>query len=90
MYVCMYVCMYACMYVRVYVCMYVCTCVYMYVCITQRVGAFVQQLLQYKSNKYQIFRKCVSVDLSIQRALRMCNIVICCLSGCTIFFHLFS
>ena len=38
------------------------------VCIKQRPGAFVQPLLQYKSNNYYVFRKCISVALSIQHA----------------------
>jgi hypothetical protein len=34
--------------------------------------------------------ECVSVALAIQHAKRMRSIVICDLSGCTIFFHIIS
>jgi len=34
--------------------------------------------------------ECVFVALGIQHAMRMCRIVVCSLSGSTIFFHLIS
>ena len=53
-------------------------------------GAFVQPLLQYKSNNYYIFRDFVFVALGIQYAMRMRRIFICDLPGCTKFFHIIS
>jgi hypothetical protein len=49
-----------------------------------------QPLLQYKSNNYYIFQKCVFVALGIQHAMHMLHIVICDLSSSTIFFHIIS
>jgi len=49
-----------------------------------------QPLLQYKSNKYYIFQKCVFVALHIQHAMDMLHTVISNLSGSTIFFHITS
>jgi len=46
----------------------------------------VQPWLQWKSNKYYIFR--VFVDLDIQHAMRMRPTVICRLPGSAIFFHI--
>jgi hypothetical protein len=60
------------------------------VCITQHFGVFVQQLLEHKSDKCYIFRKCVSVALIIQRIMRNFHFVICGLAGYTIFFHIIS
>jgi hypothetical protein len=53
--------------------------------ITKHSGAFVQPLLQWKSNKYC---ECASVALSIQHAMRMRHIVICGLPRSTTFFHI--
>ena len=53
-------------------------------------GAFFQPLQQRKSNKYYIFRQCVCVFLALgtQCEILMNNILICGLSGCTIFFNI--
>ena len=42
--------------------------------------------------KHQIitYSECVSVALVIQHAMLMDHIIICGLSGCTIFFHIIS
>ena len=58
--------------------------------ITQQRDAFMQPLLQEKSNNYYIFQKCVFVALGIQHAMHMLHTIICDLSGCTIFFHITS
>jgi len=49
-----------------------------------------QPMWQWKSNKYYILRMCVCVALTIQRAVRMRRIVICDLSGSTIFSNTIS
>jgi len=36
------------------------------------------------------YSECVFVALDIQLAMHMRRIVVCCLSGCTIFFHIIS
>jgi hypothetical protein len=55
-------------------------------------GAFAKPLLRWKSNKYYIFWMCVSAALSYpaRTAHAPCYIVICHLSGSTIFFHIIS
>jgi hypothetical protein len=40
--------------------------------------------------KISYYIQCVFVALSIQHAMRMCHIVICRLSGSTVFFHIIS
>ena len=42
--------------------------------------------------KQEVFHilECVFVALGIQHAVRMRHVVICCLSGPTLFFHIFS
>ena len=55
--------------------------------ITYHWGAFVQLLLQWKSN-YITYYECVFVALRTQREMR--QIFICGLSGSTIFFHVSS
>ena len=49
-----------------------------------------QPMLQWKSNKYYTFRKCVFVALGIQQAMRTLHTVICDLSGSIIFYHIIS
>ena len=44
-------------------------------------------LLQWESFKYYKFLECAFVALGTEREMRMCHIVICGLSGCTIVFH---
>ena len=51
-------------------------------------GAFLQPMLQWKSN-YTTW-VCVFADLGTQNAMRMRHIVICGLSGSTKFFHIIS
>jgi len=55
-------------------------------------GRFVQPLLPWKSNKYTYLSVCVCVcvALVVQHAMRMRRMVICSLSGNTIFFHITS
>ena len=53
----------------------------------QHWGAFVQPFLQYESNMYRIADR-VFVALDFQHAKRMRHIVICGLSGSTIFSHI--
>ena len=53
-------------------------------------GAFVQTLLLWNTNNYDIFQKCVFVALGTQREMRMPHIVICGRSGFSIFFHIIS
>ena len=57
--------------------------------ITQHRGAFVQQLLQWKAISIT-YSECVFVALGIQHAKCMRHIVICGLSGFTVFFHIIS
>jgi len=47
-------------------------------------------MLQWKSNNYYIFQKCVFVALGTQREMCMRHIVIRGLPGSTIFFHIIS
>lgn len=49
-------------------------------------GFCVKPSLQWKNNKYYVFRVCLS--LVIQHVMRLGPIDICGLSGCTIFFHI--
>jgi len=49
-----------------------------------------QLVMQWKSNNYYIFRKCVFVVLGMQREMRMRHIIICGFSVCTVFFHIIS
>ena len=53
-------------------------------------GAFLQPLLQWKSNEYHTQTVCVFVALGIQHATRMLHIVICGLSRSTKFVHIIS
>ena len=54
-------------------------------------GRFVQPLLPWKSNKYTYSEcVCVCVALVVQHAMRVRHMVICSLSGNTIFFHITS
>ena len=55
---------------------------------TEHWGAFVQPMLPWKSS--MTYWQCMSVSFGIQRAMRMPRIVICGLSGSTIFFHICS
>jgi len=52
--------------------------------------AFLQQLLQWKSNEHYILGVFVIVALGIQHAMRSRHILICILKGCSVFFHFFS
>jgi hypothetical protein len=47
-----------------------------------------QPVLQWKSNKYYLFRKCVFVVLGMQREMR--RNIICGFSGSTTFFYIIS
>jgi len=59
------------------------------VSITSQRGAFVQPLLQWKSNKYYILLARLVLDvLDIQLAMRMRHIVNCSLFGSTISFDI--
>ena len=58
----------------------------MYVCITWYWGAFLQPLLQWKSNTYYILWVCVcSLSYPAFNSLAPYYTVICGLSGCTVF-----
>jgi hypothetical protein len=59
-------------------------------CITWHSGAFVQPLLQWKSNDYYTTSVCVFVALGIQQARRMRHIIIYGLPRSTILFHIIS
>jgi hypothetical protein len=58
--------------------------------ITQHWGAFVQPLLQWKSNVYYTTWVCVFVATGIQHAMLMRHIVICGMTPSTIIFHIIS
>jgi hypothetical protein len=58
--------------------------------ITELWSAFVQPLLQWKSNEYYTTGMCVFVALGIQQATRKRHVVLCGLPRSTVIFHITS
>ena len=47
-------------------------------------------IVEVKKSMRITYSECVFVALDTQRAMRVCHIVICCLHGSLIFFHIIS